>query len=211
MDYLHILVAARLAKFELQAADAAMEASHEHPLRYVLIRSLLVAITNVADLELTARALYKAHPELGELATPHRKAFEFAKYLRNHTVGHLHPAVSAKAVEWRPELNEVLKGQDINSLTFVAMAVLETAINTFVNETGHRFFDTETDLVYPPDNTRFLNFLGATAHAAMAYVESLATVAAGAADLPDWQENLMALAKKAGGTTFKFITKKGEA
>lgn len=210
MDYLHVLVAARLAKFELQAADAALEAAREHPMQMVLIRSLLVATTNVADLEVTVRRLYRVHPGLGELATPHRKAFEFAKYLRNHSVGHLHAAVSVKAVEWRPELNELLKSQDINSLTFVALAVLETAINTYVNDVGHRFFETETDLVYPPDYTRFLNFLGETTHAAMSFVDALADVAAAEADLPNWRENLSELAVKAGQTIFKFITKKGE-
>ena len=33
---------------------------------------------------------------------------------------------------------------------------LETAINTYVDDQGrHKFFDSETDLLYPPDEKRF--------------------------------------------------------
>lgn len=52
---------------------------------------------------------------------------------------------------------------------FLGYAVLESAINTFVDGERHRIFESDTDLAYPPDLTRFLNFLGATVHVGIAW------------------------------------------
>lgn len=96
---------------------------------------------------------------------------------------------------------------------FLGYAVLETAINTFVDGERHRIFDSDsdsdTDLAYPPDLTRFLNFLGSTVHIGIAYCAAVAAAALEHASLPDFNEDWLDLSAKAGVTDFAIITRKG--
>ena len=210
-DYIQIVISARLAHGDLVAADKALEARpDDHAMRLVLLKQLLVSCANVADLEGISRGLYKDHPELNEIISTHRRGFEFAKYMRNIAVGHVNPALCRKAIEWRPELNAVLAAHDAGADAFLSYAILETAINTFVDGERHKVFESDTDLAYPPDLTRFLNYLGETVHAGIAYCSALSAIAVSRAELPDYREKWFELAAKAGQTEFKFITRKGE-
>ena len=210
MDFIRIAVSARLAHGDLVAADRALEAGpSDHGVRLILVKQLLVSCANVADLELMSRALYKDHPAIAEIITPHRRNFEFTKYIRNIAVGHVNPALSQKALEWRPELNLVLMKLDVSAEAFLGYAVLETAINTFVDGERHRIFDSDTDLAYPPDLTQFLNFLGSTVHVGIAYCAAVAAAVLKHANLPDFNEDWLELSAKAGLTDFAFITRKG--
>ncbi len=211
MDFIQIAISARLAHGDLVAADKALEAEPEdQAIRLVLLKQLLVSCANVADLEGISRGLYKDHPELNEIISTHRRGFEFAKYMRNIAVGHVNPALCRKAIEWRPELNAVLATHDAGADAFLSYAVLETAINTFVDGERHKVFESDTDLAYPPDLTRFLNYVGETVHAGIAYCSALSAIAVSRAELPDYREKWFELAAKAGQTEFKFITRKGE-
>jgi hypothetical protein len=158
--FCHIAISARLTHGDLIAVDAALEAGPtDEGLRLILLKQLLVSCGNVSDLELICRALYKDYPAISEIITPHRRNFEFAKYIRNIAVGHVNPALSQKRLEWRPELNVVLTKPGAPAEAFLGYAVLESSINTFVDGERHRIFEGDTDLAYPPDLTRFLNFL----------------------------------------------------
>ncbi|MBM0207226.1 hypothetical protein JNW90_32720 [Micromonospora sp. STR1s_5] len=85
MDFVHFAISARLAHGDLVAADAALEASPpDDGVRLILVKQLLVSCANVADLEQICRALYKDHPAISEIITPHRPNFEFAKYHPEH-------------------------------------------------------------------------------------------------------------------------------
>lgn len=212
MDFIQIAISARVAHGDLRAGDRALEVGPtDHGTRLILIKQLLLSCANVTDLEAISRGLYRDHPELGQLITPHRRSFDFAKYVRNIAVGHVNPALCHKAVEWRPELNALLGDPKEGTDVFLGYAVLETAINTYVDGARHRIFKSDTDLAYPPDMTRFLNFLGQTVHAGIAYCAALAAIAVAKAELPDFNKNLLELAVKAGNTDFKYITRKGEA
>ena len=209
LDYIQIVISARLAHGDLVAADKALEVGpDDHAMLLVLLKQLLVSCANVADLEGISRGLYKDHPELNEIISTHRRGFEFAKYVRNIAVGHVNPALCRKAIEWRPELNAVLAAPDAGA--FLSYAILETAINTFVDGERHKVFESDTDLAYPPDLTRFLNYLGETVHTGIAYCSALSAIAVSRAELPDYREKWFELAAKAGQTEFKFITQKGE-
>ena len=211
MDFVQIAISARLAHGDLVAAEAALKSDpSDHGVRLILIKQLLLSCANVADLELISRELYREHPEIGEIIKPHRRNFEFAKYIRNIAVGHVNPALCRKAIEWRPELNAVLATPKPGGDVFLSYAVIETAINTFVDRDQHRIFESDTDLAYPPDLTRFLNFLGGIVHVGTACCEALAAAAVRHAELPDYRVNWLELAMKAGKTDFKFITRKGE-
>jgi hypothetical protein len=212
LDFVQNAISARLTHGDLVAADQALESDPSVlGVRLILVKQILLSCANVADLELISRGLYRAHPEIGELITPYRRNFEFAKYIRNIAVGHVNPALSRKAIEWRPELNSVLATPKPGGDAFLGFAILETAINTFVDGDSHRIFEGDTDLGYPPDLTRFLSFLGNTAHVGMAYCEALAVAAVRRAELPEFDANLSDLAVRAGKTDFKFITRKGES
>ena len=209
MDFAHIAISARVSHGDLVAADAALEASpSDHGVRLILVKHLLVSCANVTDLDLICRALYKDHPAISEIIAPHRRNFEFAKYIRNIAVGHVNPALSQKTLEWRPELNAVLTKPGAPAEAFLGYAVLETAINTFVDGERHRIFDSDTDLAYPPDMTRFLNYLGSTVHVGIAYCAAVTTAALDHANLPDFNENWRELSTKAGATDFAFISRR---
>lgn len=207
MDYIHILVAARLAQADLKTGDEALEARPEFPMQLFLMRHLLVAVANVADLDTSVRSLYQRHGDLSGIVGPHRKALDFAKYLRNISVGHLNQGLAVKAVEWRPELNKLLRLDEAPAFAVVSFMVLETAINTYVGDDGHRFFDSETDLMYPPDRQRFLNFLGQTVHASLRFTERLADIAIIEGELADYDAAWPGLAIKAGQADFQYLTK----
>lgn len=209
MNFVHIVISARLAHGDLIAADTALEAGPaDHSIRLLLIKQLLLSCANIADLELICRALYKYNPGISEIITPHLRNFEFAKYIRNITVGHVNPALCRKTLEWHPVLNSILTKSDVKAEACVGYFLLDTAINTFVNDGQHRIFESETDLFYPPDMTRFLNFLGSTVEVGMAFCSAVATTALEQVNLPDYKENWLELSVKASDTDFNYITRK---
>jgi len=209
MHFAHIAISAHVAHGDLVAADAALEAGpSNHGLRLVLMKHLLISCANVADLEVISRSLYKSYPNLSEIITPHRRNFEFAKYVRNIAVAHVNPTLSQKALEWRPELNAILRDSGASAEAFLGYAILECAINTFVDGERHRIFESETDLAYPPDLARFLDFLGSTVQVGIAYCDAVAAAALEHANLPDFSKNWFEMATKAATTEFAFITRK---
>src|SRR5262249_25416893 len=123
-------------------------------------------------------------------------------------IGHIHPMIMAKAIEWQPVLRQTPKHLDDPRSTFlVNLWLLETAINTYVNADGsHKFFETETDLMYSPDWKRFVDFLEGTVRGSLAYLKrlhelwapTLASTHSGSLD--------PALYLNAGKTEFKFLT-----
>jgi len=198
-----------IAHHGLSTAHEALEAGPTSvSMRLVLMRHLIMEIANVADLAAISGALYKDNPDLGELHRSIRKALEFFKYLRNVYVGHFVPDLTDKTFEWIPQTNALLGGADLNEQYVVGWFALETAINTYSDpETGHKVFDSDTDLNYPPNLTRFLNFLGETVLAAIAYLVRLITVTRSYAQVPDLQENMFQMAVAAGQTEFSVLTK----
>jgi hypothetical protein len=209
MNYRHICIGGMIAHHGLSTAHEALEAGPTSvSMRLVLMRHLIMEIANVADLAAISAALYKDNPDLGELHKPIRKSLEFFKYLRNVYVGHFVPDLSDKTFEWIPYTNALLGSTDINARFGVSWFALETAINTYSDpETGHKIFDSETDLNYPPDHTRFLNYLGDTVLQSITYVERLTAVTRSNVHIPDLQENMLQMALNAGQTEFSILTK----
>ena len=209
MNYRHICLAGMVAHHGLVTAHEALEAGPSSlSMRLLLMRHLISEIANVADLATMASGLYKEHADLGELQRPIRKALEFCKYLRNVYVGHFVPDLTDKTFEWMPQTNAILGSAVPDEQLIVSWFAFETAINTYADpETGHKIFDTDTDLNYPPDQTRFLNFLGETVVAAIAYLTRLVKVARSHIDVPDIDEKMLELARAAGQTEFSILTK----
>ncbi len=174
----------------------------------ILIRHLILELANIADLATISSALYKNHPDLSELHKPIRKALEFFKYLRNVYVGHFVPDLTDKTFEWIPHANLVLGSTEPDKQLVVSWFALETAINTYSDtESGHKIFDSETDLNYPPDRIRFLDFLGNTVLGASSYVARLIPVTRSYVVVPDLAEDLIQLSVTAGRTDFSVLRK----
>ena len=174
MNYARICIAARLSLGDLREADRQLIAHQEVDGRWMLlVKQCLVALANLTDLERTITPIYKTNPEVSTAFKAHAKSFEFAKYVRNIVVGHTNESLLEKALEWKPELNWFL-ADDRDMATLVTnLFVLETAMNTYVDEQErHLIFGGDTDLLYPPDWDRFVNWLQQVVHGGIAFLES---------------------------------------
>lgn len=138
------------------------------------VKTALMALGNLADLESAMRSLYRDAPQLAEQTKALETDLQFAKYLRNVFGGHLNETLMAKAYEWRPELRMLPDIRELNGTVMLNVFVLETAINTYVApDDQHGMFSSETDLVYPPDMERFCTWLSTTVRAAIRICDAL--------------------------------------
>jgi hypothetical protein len=220
MDYRHICTAAMIAHYglrtahnaasELTCADDSLDAkANVLGMRQLLFRHIVLEIANIADVADISRAIYKDHPELGEMHAALAKAFEFFKYIRNKFVGHMVENLTSKTFEWLPHAYSTLGKTDAAHQGILSWFVLETVINTYTDPTtSHKIFESETDLNYPPDRTRFMNYLGQAAEGSLRYAASLIEVTVGYVDIPDLKNDWLQLAIKAGETDFAYLTKK---
>jgi hypothetical protein len=210
MNYLHLCLSARLLQGDLIVIDRQLSA-HEGSDQgwFVLTKTALIAAANLVDLERSVRRMYKEFPELATTYKSYEKQFEFAKYLRNKLVGHTEDRLLDKAIEWRPELLYLI-GKDDEAATYIInLFILETAINTYVDQNGkHKVLDSETDLVIPDDRAKFLICLTDIVRGGIDFLAKLiVTARIHITEPPDNFEHKMILAMKAGKTEFKFLTK----
>lgn len=220
MDYRHICSAAMIAQHGLQTAHNAannvgsnkdgLEAAVEiHSMRQILFRYIMLEIANVSYVADISKSLYKDHPELSVMHNELSKAFEFFKYIRNKYVGHLVPDLTAKTFEWHPFAYSTLGKKETEQPLFLSWLVLDTVINTYTDpSSGHKIFEGETDLNYPPDQERFLNFLGETAVKSLKYTARLIQATVEKVEIPDLENDMERLAIKAAKTEFEYLAKK---
>lgn len=175
----------------------------------VHLKFALVTLANIGDFERTVRRTYQAQPEPSNIIKPILKNLEFAKYLRNNFVAHIHRDLIAKAIEWQPILRDAsISMHDPQAALMINLWLLETTINTYVDgDGGHKVFESETDLCYPPNWKRFLGFLETTVKGGNRYLEELHAAWAPKV-LPTAEEPIdLELASKAGKTEFEFLRK----
>ncbi len=175
----------------------------------VCLKNAFLALANMVDFERTVRDLYKEHKTLSTIFSKNRRNYEFAKYLRNKFVGHIHSELIEKAIEWKPELRYLAaRMSDSKIMLLVNIFVLETAINTYVGEDGkHKVFESETDLGYPPDWKRFVDYIEVSIRSAIHYLEDLCGVLSAAIDHPAPDQFDFELWAKAGRADFAFLKK----
>jgi len=175
----------------------------------LLVKQSLLTISNLVDLELSVRIIYKQYPILSEIYRRHEAKYRFAKYLRNKFVGHVKQELILKAIEWRPELRYLLRSSDDANTAFAFnLFMLETAINTYVNPDGsHQLFESETDLIYPPDLDRFLKYLSDSVRSAIHYLHALAEALGESVEMLDPAKQNLEHWIIAAKTKFQFIKK----
>ncbi|WP_349921079.1 hypothetical protein [Aeromonas veronii] len=205
---------AKVLKADLVAIDAHFtEKGIGDMSTMILLKQSLISVANFVDFEVTVRRVYKDHPELSEHYKSFSKQCDFAKYLRNKFVGHLKQELVNKTLVWNPEVRMLLgKMDDPIAAYIVNQLILETAINTYVDgEEMHRVFETETDLNYPPDNTRFLKFLTLVIRSSIEYLGKYLEIrqqeVQAEIDEASQLEGILKLGIEAGKTKFSFIKK----
>jgi hypothetical protein len=98
------------------------------------------------------------------------KKLKFASHVRNKGVGHLNKAMSKRAVQWMPQLfTEVGEKEDKRlRLAEAHRAVLESSVNSYVDKSGaQKQFGTEIDLLYPPNQAEFFEYMESTVREAL--------------------------------------------
>ena len=86
--------------------------------------------------------------------------------------------------------------------------ILETVINTYVDNDGkHKIFSSDTDLVYPDDINRFLEYLYFIVQSAIEFLNELCKILEIKIDMKKLETVDMEDWIKAGKTDFRFIRK----
>ena len=174
----------------------------------ILLKQALICIANLVDFERTMRIIYNEHRNLSSAFNEMYAEYEFAKYIRNKFVGHIKIELLTKAIEWKPELRYLLhKTNDPEVMFLYNIWILETTINSFVDSNGkHKIFNSDTDLIYPPDYQRFINFITETIKSAIEYLNILDAILYISIEENEKIESIEHWLL-AGQTSFKYIKK----
>lgn len=174
----------------------------------ILLKQALISIANLVDFERTMRVIYSEHRNLSSIFNQMSVEYEFAKYIRNKFVGHIKMDLLTKAIGWKPELRYLLHKTNNPEVMFLYnIWILETTINSFVDSNGkHRIFSSDTDLIYPPDYQRFINFINKTIKSAIEYLNILDAILYISIAEDEKTESIEHWLL-AGQTNFKFIKK----
>ena len=203
-------IKSKLLKADLKEIDQQLsENGFQNMSSMLLVKQALLTVSNLVDFEVTIREIYKEHRVLSEKYSFFEKNYKFAKYLRNKFIGHIKQELIQKSIEWKPELRYLLKYSDESNTIFAFnLFVLETAINTYINPDGsHQLFESETDLIYPPDMKRFLTYLSETMRSAIDYLHDLGQALGKSVEMLDLSEQKLEHWMEAGKTKFEFIKK----
>lgn len=147
--------------------------------------------------------LLSKDPELTQLAKTLKARLEFINHIRNRISGHLDEIVLDKAIQWEPMIffdlnrnNEGLKTLLLNK------SLIESAINSYLDkDANQKVFNTEIDLIYPPDNKLFFQFIDKLTIDSIDLLKKLKSMVE--IKVKYWSnENLVETMKKAGKTDF---------
>jgi hypothetical protein len=203
-------IKSQLLKADLIEIDRQLSATGINDMTsMLLLKQAFITVSNLVDFEITIRSIYREHKNLSSEYKSSSKNYEFAKYLRNKYIGHIKQELIQKSIEWKPELRYSLKRINEPGMMFIFnLFILETAINTYVNDDGsHKIFESETDLKYPPDLKRFLIYLSSTVSSAISYLSNLASALGERVEMLDASQQKIEHWIAAGETKFEFIKK----
>ncbi|MGM0988766.1 MAG: hypothetical protein ACQEXI_17555 [Pseudomonadota bacterium] len=122
-------------------------------------RNVFVSLNNLYDL--LKQGKVRGDKEFQEQTRKLRKRLGFIKHVRNKSVGHMDFLLAERAAQWAPQLFMEISKENSEYRIFESYrALIEASINSFLTEDGRqKIFDHEIDLVYPPDNKEFYEFL----------------------------------------------------
>lgn len=90
-----------------------------------------------------------------------RKDLEFISHIRNKGASHIDHVILERAVQWHPHIFQDSTKENNQYLTYECYrAVIESGINSYICKDGiQKVFETEIDLLYPPNSKQFYGFL----------------------------------------------------
>lgn len=164
-------------------------------------RLVFLTLNNVKDLADNSRADDDKSLVLKTRAL--RKNLAFANHFRNRGIGHLNDTLVRRAIQWHPHLfHESQKGGGSAQLAEAHRAVIEAAINSFIDENGvQKVFGREIDLAYPPDAEAFFSYLAGIVNEAIEWL-SVAAASQNRNIRHHSDEDVRELAAVAGKTNF---------
>ena len=173
------------------------------------IKIAFFAFHNLCELERKIRPMYSQYGGLSEKFDNFQANAELFSYLRNKFAGHLTNDLVELALEWKPELKVMLdKEYDPTIVSLFNLLFLETAINTYVDDQGrHKLFNSETDLMYPPDRKRFCQTLLESIDSASEYLNALEEVLRLELTMPETKQEQIDLFLKASSVEFEYLRK----
>lgn len=90
-----------------------------------------------------------------------KKKLAFANHFRNRAVGHLNETLLERAVQWSPQIFSSASKENLKfKIAEAYIVIIEACTNSFINHEGiQKVFNTEIDLMYPPDAELFFTHL----------------------------------------------------
>lgn len=122
-------------------------------------RNVFISLNNVLD------AMNKINLNLSDdyvkFTRNLKKKLAFANHFRNRAVGHLNETLLERAVQWSPQIfSSTSKENEKFKIAEAHRVIIEVCTNSFINHEGiQKVFNTEIDLMYPPDAELFFTHL----------------------------------------------------
>lgn len=118
-------------------------------------RNVFISLNNVLDI------MNKINLNLSDDYTKFsrnlKKELAFANHFRNRASGHLNEILLERAVQWSPQIFSLIsKENEKYKIAEAHRVIIEACTNSFIDHEGkQKVFNTEIDLMYPPDAKLF--------------------------------------------------------
>jgi len=172
-----------------------------------LLKNCFVSLDILRDSFNNFSLLLKDQKELTEKARNLKKRLEFINHLRNRISGHLDDKVISKAIQWEPSIfSQDFVDNETGKMFLIYKSLIESSINSYIGiDSKQKVFETEIDLLYPPDQKLFFNYVGELNCDAIDFLTDIEKILKGKIEF--WnKDELFEMAKKAGETDFNLKT-----
>ncbi len=122
-------------------------------------RNVFLSLNNVRDS--MNRINLNLSDDYIKLSRSLKKKLAFANHFRNRAVGHLNETLLERAAQWSPQIfYSESKENEKYKILEAHRVIIEACTNSFIDHEGkQKIFDTEIDLMYPPNAKLFFNYL----------------------------------------------------
>lgn len=122
-------------------------------------RNVFISLNNVLDI--MNKINLNLSDDYTKLSRNLKKKLAFANHFRNRAAGHLNEILLERAVQWSPQIFSLISKENEKFKIFEAhRVIIEACINSYINHEGKvKLFNTEIDLMYPPDAELFFIYL----------------------------------------------------
>ena len=118
-------------------------------------RNVFISLNNVLDI--MNKINLNLSNDYTKLTRNLKKKLAFANHFRNRAAGHLNEILLERAVQWSPQMFSLIsKENEKFKISEAHRVIIEACTNSYINHEGkQKVFNTEIDLMYPPDAKLF--------------------------------------------------------